>query len=111
MSRDRHLGRIAPLELDESSPQRRAKVNRSQESAKLTPVVVHWVDSVAQPGWGGYAEDTNMVCATAGFLVRKTPKAVVVALNKSNHVFGDYITIPCCSVISIKTLRPGPAHR
>lgn len=77
----------------------------------LKPVLVHWVDSMAQPGWGEYERDTDALCATVGHLVEQTESRVVVALSKSKDHYSDYLTIPRCAVKSIKHLSPVPPKR
>ena len=74
----------------------------------LKPVAVLWVDSQAQPGWGEYKRDVDLVCSTVGHLVERTKTRIVVALSLSQNHYGDYLTIPRCAVKSIHHLNPAP---
>lgn len=68
-------------------------------------VRVDWIDSVGQAGWGDYNDDTDLYCVSAGHLVSKDRKRIVLALNRSAYGYGDYITIPRVAVRRITVLQ------
>ena len=71
-------------------------------------VEVEWVDSSSTPGWQSEIQKTPLTCYSAGYLIHKDKKGVVVALNRSPEAlknFGDTMTIPACCIIKIRNLR------
>ncbi len=73
------------------------------------PIWVEWVDSAGSNGWQNPTElhDDLMHCQTLGWLVKETPKQITVALNgvfdgTSRLPFGEFITIPKCSIVKRK---------
>lgn len=77
----------------------------------LNVVRVHWVDSSTASGWQneGDLRDSPMECVTIGFLVRKLPKVIEVALSygsldEVNLNFCDIISIPQVAIIKITML-------
>lgn len=79
---------------------------------KAMPIVeVEWIDSSCDAGWGDVdgpkAEDHDLGCATAGYLVRKTKDRVVIALSQSSSSnLGDTMHIPRCAIRKMTILKP-----
>lgn len=71
---------------------------------KLKPVMVDWIDSVSQSGWGEYA-GADLRCTSVGFLIKNDKDVVVLALNDNAYQSGQYITIPKIAVKKIRRLR------
>ena len=72
-------------------------------------VEVSWHDSSSAAGWQKEPETALLECWTAGYLVHRDNKSVVVALNcsseRSSSGFGDTMTIPSSCVKKIRKLR------
>lgn len=78
----------------------------------LRPVLVEWIDSMSQAGWGEYQRDTDPDCASCGHLIDLSEKRVVLALNRSAYDTGQYITIPRVAVRRVWRLeRAGRAMK
>ena len=70
-------------------------------------MLVRWIDSSGQDGWGGY-QKPSLQCETVGHLYAQDEEAVVIAQSRCATVFGNYITIPMLAVTSIVPLAPVP---
>jgi len=72
-------------------------------------VLVKWIDSTYyQPSWETIqcAKQLDVVsCVSAGWLVKKTKRRIVLAISRTNDQYGGLICIPRCAVQSIKRLR------
>ena len=77
------------------------------QEKELAPVMVLWIDSMQQDGWGRYDEKVCLDCATIGHLYLENDEVVVIALSRSGALYGGYMTIPKVAVKSIEPLvRP-----
>jgi hypothetical protein len=75
-------------------------------------VLVTWLDAVTDDtGWLYPVHDTSDAeyVYSAGFLVKKTEKAVIIALSAGEDAFNGTIAIPKGMIVKIETLRK--AHR
>lgn len=72
-------------------------------------VEVTWIDAVSTMGWRLAPMTEPTTCWTAGYLVAKNKKSVVVALCAATadavFPFGDTITIPIGCVKKIRRLK------
>ena len=76
----------------------------------LKPIEVVWRDSSSRPGWGSEKDVGEKAYEpdhvfTVGYLIKKTKHKLVLTLGSScwgNYM--DILTIPRCSVVTIKEL-------
>lgn len=74
-------------------------------------VEVRWIDSASETGWRAHEEAKRepLTCWSAGYLVHRDRKSLVIALNSgcedSRSSFGDAITIPAKCVQSVRKLK------
>lgn len=78
-------------------------------------VLVEWLDSGRNADWtplDDVSEPAPVICQSVGWLVRKTKHAILLMANLSHpegaaiHQGCGSLSIPTCSIASIKTLRP-----
>ncbi len=76
---------------------------------KYPLVEVSWEDSSSFTGWQQAPERTPLRCWSAGYLVHRDKRSLVIALNcssaESSNKFGDTMTIPASVVRSCRKLR------
>ena len=77
----------------------------SKTPQKINPVMVDWIDSIGQSGWGSYDHVTDMRCTSVGHLIKRDKNGIVLALNKSAYNHGDYITIPAVAIKKVRRLK------
>ena len=76
---------------------------------KYPLIEVTWHDSSSTTGWQTKPETELLECFTAGYLVHRNKRSIVVALNSSSknsaNSFGDTMTIPASCVKRLRRLR------
>ena len=99
--------RQPPVQVSGREPHAAGPASLFVAGDELAPVLVLWIDSMQQDGWGRYDEKVSLDCATIGHLYMETEEVVVIALSRSAQVYGGYITIPKVAVKSVvRLLRP-----
>lgn len=80
-----------------------------RKKVKYPLVEVAWYDSASQTGWQKTPETSLLACWTAGYLVHRDKRSVVIALNcsceHSSNSFGDTMTIPARVVKRVRRLK------
>ena len=80
---------------------------RKKENYPL--VEVRWYDSCSDSGWKHKVDSDLMTCWTAGYLVHRSARSTVVALNcgsqQSTKSHGDTMIIPTRCIQKIRRLR------
>lgn len=83
---------------------------------RFQPVKVYWVDSHSLNGWGDgrtiekRSNKMSLLCCTVGMLLKKNKKRIIITQSISLTTNGDVdnvsdtITLPMCTVKSIKKL-------
>jgi len=69
------------------------------------PVLVEWVDSMGSSGWHQEYKISSLKCTTIGHYYAEYQDRIVVALNKSEYCYGDYMDIPRLSIKKITMLK------
>lgn len=84
-------------------------MNQERKKCNFPLVEVCWNDSSTDSGWKREVNDKLLTCWTAGYLVSKSERSVVVALNcaskESANTHGDTMVIPKKCVLKIRKLR------
>jgi hypothetical protein len=76
--------------------------------SKWKAVWIHWVDSVSGPRWEDHASSVNhdaLNIETVGWLVLEDDKTVTVSTSIQRDQVCAPLTIPKCSVVSMKTIK------
>ena len=73
-------------------------------SKEKPAVEVRWIDSMKSSGWHEH-KLSNLECRSVGILYEKHKDRIVLALNSSQYVHGDYIEIPMIAVKKIRRLK------
>jgi hypothetical protein len=72
----------------------------------MKQVKVKWVDSCSpEKYWNWDVDGKADHIVTIGFLVRKTRKTIVICASLGESSKGGFMTIPRCSIKSIKKLK------
>jgi len=76
---------------------------------KYKLVLIEWIDSKSGAGEWEFIEDleplTPALCTSVGFLIDKTDQYKTIVQTTSNDQIINRITIPCCSILSIKEIE------
>lgn len=73
---------------------------------KLKPVVVEWIDSNSTGGWMSSYEAADLRCQTAGFLMKRDKKSVVICQNISaGGQRGEFMEIPAVAIRRVRRLK------
>lgn len=74
-----------------------------------TLVEVDWIDSCVRGRWDSqenYATESGARCRTAGYLLKKTPKVVIIMQSQGlGGSVADSMTIPMSCVTKIRRLK------
>jgi hypothetical protein len=85
-----------------------SKRSTKTEKNRLRVVAVSWYDAHSVDGWGEAADthDSKCPCTTAGLLISKSAKQVVIAqtVSWSDGMLGDRLVIPWKMVVKIVEL-------
>lgn len=77
---------------------------RKDKHPKVRPVIVRWIDSASEAGWG-VKPGNRLKCVTVGIRVKGPKDRISIVQSRSHYSDGEMIEIPKIAVASIRRLK------